>query len=73
MYVPPFSRYLNVGCLMAFWWVLDDSDNNNSIEATVADSCPGCQGYDVDLSPAAFKALAPLDAGRIWTNWEYIL
>ncbi|KAF9555285.1 hypothetical protein CPC08DRAFT_766044 [Agrocybe pediades] len=42
-----------------------------TIDATVVDSCPGCSRYSIDLSPAAFKALAPLDAGRIKVDWNY--
>ncbi|KAF9481063.1 hypothetical protein BDN70DRAFT_804123, partial [Pholiota conissans] len=44
----------------------------HSVEAKVEDTCPGCSRYSIDLSPAAFKRLAPLDAGRIKVNWEYI-
>jgi len=43
-----------------------------TIDCTVADTCPGCSRYSIDLSPSAFKALAPLDAGRIKVSWNYI-
>ncbi|KAF8181054.1 RlpA-like double-psi beta-barrel-protein domain-containing protein-containing protein [Pholiota molesta] len=43
-----------------------------TVEATVEDTCPGCSQYSIDLTPAAFKKLAPLDAGRIKVTWEYI-
>ncbi|TFK29190.1 barwin-like endoglucanase [Coprinopsis marcescibilis] len=43
-----------------------------SVVARVVDSCPGCSRYSLDLSPAVFKALAPLDAGRIEVNWNYV-
>ncbi|KAF4612062.1 hypothetical protein D9613_003619 [Agrocybe pediades] len=42
-----------------------------TIDATVVDSCPGCSQYSIDLSPSAFQALAPLDAGRIQVDWNY--
>jgi hypothetical protein len=47
-------------------------DQGRTVEATVEDTCPGCSQYSIDLSPAAFKKLAPLDAGRIKVTWEYI-
>ncbi|KAF9448521.1 hypothetical protein P691DRAFT_792466 [Macrolepiota fuliginosa MF-IS2] len=42
-----------------------------TIDATVVDSCPGCSRYSIDLSPSAFKALAPLSAGRIPVTWSF--
>lgn len=41
-------------------------------QVTVVDSCPGCKYNDIDLSPSAFKDLAPLDVGRIQVEWEWI-
>ena len=42
-----------------------------SVVVTVVDTCPGCAVGSVDLTPAAFKKLAPLSVGRIhgvkWT------
>ena len=46
-------------------------DNGKTILATVQDSCPGCTPYGLDLSPAAFRALAPIGAGRITVSWSY--
>ncbi|KAF9562855.1 hypothetical protein CPC08DRAFT_706368 [Agrocybe pediades] len=43
-----------------------------NIDATVVDTCPGCSQYSIDLSPAAFSALAPLNAGRIQVDWHYV-
>ncbi|KAH8730051.1 hypothetical protein GQ44DRAFT_554808, partial [Phaeosphaeriaceae sp. PMI808] len=31
--------------------------NGRTADATIVDLCPGCKGADVDLSPAAWKAL----------------
>ncbi|KAL0945410.1 hypothetical protein HGRIS_000902 [Hohenbuehelia grisea] len=42
-----------------------------TVDATVVDLCPGCAGDSIDLSPAAFKALAPLDDGRIKVTWNF--
>ena len=41
------------------------------IVATVMDKCMGCNGMDVDLSPAAFKALnaGDLSKGKIIIQW----
>ncbi|KAF8731150.1 hypothetical protein AX14_005089 [Amanita brunnescens Koide BX004] len=47
------------------------SYNGKTILAMIQDSCPGCKPYDLDLSPAAFKALAPIGAGRITVSWTY--
>ena len=42
-----------------------------SIVATVVDTCPGCAPGSLDLTPAAFRKLAPLSVGRLhgikWT------
>lgn len=41
------------------------------IVATVVDKCMGCEGMDIDISPAAFKALnlGDLSSGRIFVDW----
>ncbi|POS83553.1 hypothetical protein EPUL_004392 [Erysiphe pulchra] len=41
------------------------------IVATVVDKCMGCGGMDIDISPAAFKALnlGDLSAGKIYVDW----
>ena len=42
-----------------------------SIVVTVVDTCPGCAPGSLDLTPAAFRKLAPLSVGRLhgikWT------
>nr|VWO99416.1 N/A [Ganoderma boninense] len=47
------------------------SKGKKSVVVTVVDTCPGCAVGSVDLSPAAFKKLAPLSVGRLhdikWT------
>ncbi|WP_371681464.1 RlpA-like double-psi beta-barrel domain-containing protein [Streptomyces sp. NBC_01276] len=42
-----------------------------SIVATVLDASPTAQKHDLDLTPAAFSALAPLDQGRINVTWSF--
>ncbi|OAV98996.1 hypothetical protein PTTG_02455 [Puccinia triticina 1-1 BBBD Race 1] len=43
----------------------------NSIVVSVVDRCEGCSTNDLDLSPAAFRRLSPLNTGRLhgirWT------
>ncbi|KAF8900141.1 RlpA-like double-psi beta-barrel-protein domain-containing protein-containing protein, partial [Gymnopilus junonius] len=40
--------------------------------AKVVDLCPSCGLTGIDLSPAAFRALAPLDVGQLHIDWEYV-
>jgi len=48
--------------------------NGKSVTVTVRDKCPGCRGkFDLDLSPAAFKRLAPLSVGRLeGVTWNFV-
>ncbi|KAI1796501.1 RlpA-like double-psi beta-barrel-protein domain-containing protein-containing protein [Ganoderma leucocontextum] len=41
------------------------------VDATVVDLCPGCASGSIDLSPAAFEQLAPLDDGRVEVSWDF--
>ncbi|CAE6418088.1 unnamed protein product, partial [Rhizoctonia solani] len=40
-----------------------------SVNVKVVDLCPSCGGGSLDLSPAAFKKLAPLGKGVIQVTW----
>ncbi|KAG5357146.1 Allergen Asp f 7-like protein [Yarrowia sp. C11] len=42
-----------------------------SVTVTVTDMCPGCSHGDLDLSPAAFNALASPDEGRVEVTWSW--
>ncbi|EPQ27477.1 uncharacterized protein PFL1_05015 [Pseudozyma flocculosa PF-1] len=42
------------------------------VNAQVKDSCPSCSWGSLDLSPRAFKALAPLSRGVISVTWNYL-
>ncbi|KAF8685441.1 Non-catalytic module family expn protein [Rhizoctonia solani] len=42
---------------------------SKSVKVKVVDLCPSCGGGSLDLSPAAFKKLAPLSKGVIQVNW----
>ncbi|RST04340.1 hypothetical protein EF910_17505 [Streptomyces sp. WAC07149] len=43
-----------------------------SITATVLDEAKGAGSYGLDLTPGAFKALAPLDKGKIDVTWRFV-
>ncbi|KDR78248.1 hypothetical protein GALMADRAFT_65040, partial [Galerina marginata CBS 339.88] len=43
-----------------------------TLDAQVVDICPTCGLTGIDLSPAAFQTLAPLDIGVLQVNWNYI-
>lgn len=45
--------------------------NGKSVEVTVVDRCERCNTNDIDLSPAAFQALAELGIGRVQGTWEW--
>lgn len=38
-------------------------------QATVADTCPGCDGYSIDLSRGAFSSLADFGVGEMQVQW----
>ncbi|MFD5419174.1 hypothetical protein ACFWJT_14235 [Streptomyces sp. NPDC127069] len=42
-----------------------------SVTATVLDEAPGAGRYGLDLTPGAFKALAPLDKHKIDVTWRF--
>ncbi|PQE18899.1 SCP-like extracellular protein [Rutstroemia sp. NJR-2017a BVV2] len=47
------------------------SYGGKSVVVKVVDKCMGCKTDDLDLSPAAFSALAPESAGRIKGTWVW--
>ncbi|KAH6847738.1 RlpA-like double-psi beta-barrel-protein domain-containing protein-containing protein [Chaetomium sp. MPI-CAGE-AT-0009] len=48
------------------------SYSGKSVDVTVVDRCEACNSGDLDLSPAAFQALADLSLGVIQGTWEWI-
>ncbi|KAL2158773.1 hypothetical protein VTH06DRAFT_3964 [Thermothelomyces fergusii] len=48
------------------------SYGGRSVDVTVVDRCPSCNSGDLDLSPAAFRALADLNTGVIYGTWNWI-
>lgn len=49
-------------------WVYGKTD---SVLVRIADRCGGCKPGGLDLSPAAFRKLAPLGRGRIDVSWRF--
>lgn len=48
------------------------ADQGRSTIVQVVNQCPTCGAGDIELSPAAFQQLAPLDAGRIPVGWDFV-
>lgn len=42
------------------------------VTVRIVDLCPECAHGDIDLSPAAFEKLAPLEKGRIPITWQFV-
>jgi hypothetical protein len=49
-----------------------EGKKNGTVEAVVVDRCEGCQGRDLDLSPALFGELAEKDEGRVEGKWDWL-
>ncbi|KAJ7052023.1 hypothetical protein C8F01DRAFT_1172774 [Mycena amicta] len=45
-------------------------NGENVVEAVIADECIACTGDNIDLTEAAFEALAPLSEGLIDVTYE---
>ncbi|UZJ57521.1 hypothetical protein CBS101457_006841 [Exobasidium rhododendri] len=45
---------------------------SSSIKAQIADDCPTCDGYHIDLSVGAFTALATESEGEVPVTWYKI-
>jgi expansin (peptidoglycan-binding protein) len=45
---------------------------NGTVKVRIIDLCPGCSMGDVDLNRDAFKAIAPLSAGRVKIKWRFV-
>ncbi|PWN22827.1 hypothetical protein BCV69DRAFT_98947 [Microstroma glucosiphilum] len=48
------------------------SKGDTVITVTVRDQCPTCANNHLDLSPSAFKALAPLVEGEVSVSWGWV-
>jgi expansin len=45
---------------------------DGSVRVEVVDQCPGCGTGHIDLSEAAFSAIAPLSAGLVNVSYQYL-
>jgi expansin len=45
---------------------------DGAVTVRIVDRCPECVHGDIDLSPDAFKMLAPLEKGRIPISWQFV-
>ncbi|KAJ1306326.1 hypothetical protein OPQ81_011022 [Rhizoctonia solani] len=53
--------------------LITNTNNGKTVTCTVADVCPTCDGENsIDLSEAAFKAIAPLSDGLVPVTYKYI-
>jgi hypothetical protein len=44
---------------------------DKSIQVKIVDRCVGCAVNDIDLTPAAFAALADMALGRTSVTWKF--
>jgi len=44
---------------------------SKQIKVKIVDRCVGCKKYDIDLTPAAFAALADQSLGRTDVEWQF--
>ncbi|KAG8739516.1 hypothetical protein FRC10_005546 [Ceratobasidium sp. 414] len=53
---------------------ITNKKNGKSVIATCVDSCPGCNPYDLDVSPAVFKGLTNnnLGLGVATVDWQLV-
>lgn len=53
---------------------ITNTQNGKTVTATVEDKCPGCQGNpnSLDLSKAAFDAIASEAQGVVPISWVYL-
>ncbi|CAE6529391.1 unnamed protein product [Rhizoctonia solani] len=54
------------------WVEVVNTANGKKVYAKMRDSCPSCEYDDIDLSPIAFKALAPLSQGVFTASWHFM-
>ncbi|KAJ3809120.1 riboflavin aldehyde-forming enzyme [Lentinula aff. lateritia] len=49
-----------------------DVSTGKVVYGRTEDSCPGCGGSDLDMSPAVFQQLASLDVGVLSISWYFM-
>ncbi|KAK3376889.1 RlpA-like double-psi beta-barrel-protein domain-containing protein-containing protein [Lasiosphaeria ovina] len=50
---------------------INASFQGKSVTVTIVDSCPGCAGAGLDLSPTAFSQLADQTLGHVSGTWDF--
>ncbi|KAJ5325690.1 hypothetical protein MYU51_000561 [Penicillium brevicompactum] len=45
---------------------------DRGIDVAVADNCPGCSEFSIDVTTSVFQALGNLDEGRVRIEWHWI-
>lgn len=43
-----------------------------TVKVQIKDKCARCASGDIDVSPAAFQVIAPLEVGRLRVSWDYV-
>jgi rare lipoprotein A (peptidoglycan hydrolase) len=52
---------------------ITNTSNGKTVTVTVADDCPTCENANsIDLSVAAFEAIADLSTGEVPISWIYL-
>lgn len=52
---------------------ITNTENGKTVTVTVADDCPTCKNSNsIDLSKAAFEAIAPLSEGVAPISWVFV-
>ncbi|KAH9939233.1 RlpA-like double-psi beta-barrel-protein domain-containing protein-containing protein [Epithele typhae] len=68
----PSSRFANGDHCEQFVQITNTKTKKTAL-ALVRDSCPGCGGGDLDMSPSLFQALgATLDQGVMTVSWHFM-
>ncbi|EPQ53840.1 hypothetical protein GLOTRDRAFT_131169 [Gloeophyllum trabeum ATCC 11539] len=67
----PSPPALSTTIVPRFWLVLTPCGPTVNGAITVVDLRPSCAPGSIDLSPAAFSALASLGAGRVEVDWVF--
>ncbi|KAF9046762.1 expansin family protein [Panaeolus papilionaceus] len=62
----------NKGSNCGQWVEIVNTQNGKKAYGMTRDSCQSCKEQDIDMSPALFKKLAPLSAGKITVSWHFM-
>ncbi|KAI6045762.1 plant expansin [Pisolithus marmoratus] len=72
-YICAMDQALYSSALCGKQVLITNLDNGKSVTVTVADDCPTCSNANsIDLSVAAFEAIADLSTGEVPISWVYV-